>query len=95
MHRLGRLGRLGRWAAGHARIVFAAWAVLAVGLGIFAPKVEHALSGAGWQANGSESVAVRDLVQREFGGLNSTGLMVVVHSPAATVDSEQFRATVA
>ena len=95
LHRLGRLGQLGRWAAGHARIVFAAWAVLAVGLGIFAPKVEHALSGAGWQANGSESVTVRDLVQREFGGLNSTGLMVVVHSPTATVDSAQVRATLA
>jgi len=91
---VGPIGRLGRWAAEHARIVFIAWAVLAVGLGIFAPKVEHALSGAGWQANGSESVEVRDLVQSEFGGLNSTGLMVVVHSPTATVGSPQFRQTV-
>jgi len=93
--RAGPIGRLGRWAAEHARVVFVAWAVLAVGLGIFAPKVEHALSGAGWQANGSESVEVRDLVQREFAGLNSTGLMVVVHSPTATVASPQFRETVA
>jgi len=90
----GPIGRLGRWAAEHARIVFAAWAVIAIGLGIFAPKVEHALSGAGWQANGSESVEVRDLVQREFGGLNSTGLMVVVHSPSATAGSPQFQETV-
>ena len=29
--------------------------VIAVGLGAFAPKVEHALSGAGWEATGSES----------------------------------------
>jgi RND superfamily putative drug exporter len=91
----GPIGRLGRWAAGHAGVVFASWAVIAVGLGVFAPKVEHALSGAGWQANGSESVAVRDLVQRDFGGFNSTGLMVVVHSPAETVDSPQFRRTIA
>ncbi len=35
--------------------------------GFFAPRVEHALSGAGWQANGSQSVQVRDLVQKEFG----------------------------
>ena len=34
-----------------------AWVVVAVGLGVFAPRVETALSGAGWQANGSESVA--------------------------------------
>ena len=92
---VGPIGRLGRWAATHAGIVFAAWAVIAVGLGVFAPKVEHALSGAGWQANGSESVAVRDLVQKEFGGLNSTGLMVVVHSPDQTVDTPAFEQTIA
>jgi len=91
----GPIGRLGRWAARHAALVFAAWALVAVGLGYFAPKVEHALSGAGWQANGSESVDVRDLVQREFGGLNSTGLMVVLHSPSATVDAPQFQRAIA
>jgi len=90
----GPIGRLGGWAATHARVVFIAWAVLAVGLGILAPRVETALSGAGWQANGSESVQVRDLVQSEFGGLNSTGLMVVVHSPDQTVGSPAFAATV-
>jgi len=93
--RSGPVGRLGRWAATHARIVFAAWVVVTVGLGIFAPKVETALSGAGWQANGSESVQVRDLVQREFAGLNSTALMVVVHSADQTVDSPAFAQAVA
>jgi RND superfamily putative drug exporter len=88
--RSGPIGRLGRWAATHARIVFAAWFILAVGLGMFAPKVEHALAGAGWQANGSESVQVRDLVGREFAGLNSTGLMVVLHSADQTVQSPAF-----
>ncbi len=68
--------------------------MLAVALGFFAPRVEHALSGAGWQANGSESVQVRDLVQREFAGLNSTGLMVVVHSAGQTTTSPQFAQTV-
>ncbi len=92
--RSGPIGRLGRWAATHRRPVFLAWAVLAVGLGILAPRVETALSGAGWQANGSESVQVRDLVQSEFGGLNSTGLMVVVHSPDQTVNSPAFAATI-
>ncbi|WP_372789941.1 MMPL family transporter [Paraconexibacter sp.] len=88
---LGPLGRLGRWAAVNRRTVFIAWAVIVVGLGVFAPKVEHALSGAGWQANGSESVEVRDLVQSEFGGLNSTGLMVAMHSDTLTADSPAFQ----
>jgi RND superfamily putative drug exporter len=49
------IGRLGRFAATHRRRVFIAWAVIAVGLGALAPRVETALSGAGWQANGSDS----------------------------------------
>jgi RND superfamily putative drug exporter len=90
---VGPIGRLGGWAAVNRRKVFAAWALVAVGLGFFAPKVEHALSGAGWQANGSESVEVRDLVAHEFGGLNSTSLMVVVHSPTETTESPAFAST--
>jgi RND superfamily putative drug exporter len=75
---VGSLGRLGRWTADHARLVVVAWAVIAVGLGVFAPRAEHALSGAGWEANGSESVAVRDAIDAEFAGQGSYALMVVV-----------------
>ena len=92
--RPGPIGRLGRYAATHARTIFIAWAIIAVALGFLAPRVETALSGAGWQANGSESVQVRDLVQQEFAGLNSTGLMVVVHSPGQTTTSPAFQRTI-
>src|SRR5512133_1620394 len=44
--RFGPLGRLGAWTAGHFRVVLLVWAVIAVALGAFAPKVEHALAGA-------------------------------------------------
>ena len=50
---VGPIGRLGGWAADHVRVVALAWAVIAIALAVFAPKVETALSGAGWQANGS------------------------------------------
>ena len=50
---VGPIGRLGGWAADHVRVVSIAWAVVAIALAVFAPKVETALSGAGWQANGS------------------------------------------
>jgi RND superfamily putative drug exporter len=92
---VGPIGRLGRWAAEHVRAVAIAWAVLAVALGVFAPKVETALSGAGWQANGSESVQARTLVQRNFAGLSSSALMVVVHSQRQTVSAPGFRQAVA
>jgi putative drug exporter of the RND superfamily len=92
---LGPIGRLGRWAADHVRAVSIAWAVVALALAVFAPKVETALSGAGWQANGSESVTARTLIQENFGGLSSSGPIVVVHSPTLTTSSPAFRNTLA
>ena len=87
---VGPLGRLGRWTAGHGRVVALAWLVLALPLGILAPRVEHALSGAGWEASGSESVETRRLVEREFGGLSSSALTVVLHSDRSTVADAAF-----
>ncbi|MBJ7469930.1 MAG: MMPL family transporter [Solirubrobacteraceae bacterium] len=95
MHRYGALGRLGLWAAHHRRAVFVVWAILAVGLGFFAPKVEHSLSGAGWEATGSESVEVRQIVDEEFGGLSSSALMVVLHSPDQTLADPAMKEAVA
>ena len=46
--------------------------------GAFAPQVESALSGAGWQDSGSQSVKARDVIAKEFAGLGSTALQVVV-----------------
>jgi RND superfamily putative drug exporter len=92
---VGPLGRLGRWTVDHGRAVSVTWLIGAVALAVFAPKVETALSGAGWQANGSESVQARNLIQRNFAGLSSSALMVVVHSNAETTDAPAFRQTVA
>jgi RND superfamily putative drug exporter len=92
---VGPIGRLGRWTADHVRAVAIGWAVVAIALAVFAPKVETALSGAGWQANGSESVQARALVQRNFAGLSSSALMVVLYAPGLTVTSPEYRATIA
>ena len=76
----GPLGRLGVWVTRHRRATAAVWLLLVVGLGIFAPKVESQLSGAGWQADGSDSVAARELAQEHFGGNASSAIQVVVRS---------------
>jgi RND superfamily putative drug exporter len=89
---VGPLGRLGRWTADHVRAVALAWLAIAIGLGALAPMAEHALSGAGWEASGSESVEARRLVQEHFGGLSSQAFMVVVHSDAQTTADPAFRA---
>jgi putative drug exporter of the RND superfamily len=91
---VGPLGRLGGWTADHVRTVSIAWLIVAVVLAAFAPKVETALSGAGWQANGSESVQARALIQRNFSGLSSSALMVVVHSAHQTTASAGFSRTI-
>ncbi|TCJ00685.1 MMPL family transporter [Aeromicrobium sp. IC_218] len=81
----GPLGRLGTWVTDHARLVTVVWVVVVVGLGAFAPKVEHELSGAGWQADGSESVEARELAREHFGGNASSAIQVVVRSDDGAV----------
>ena len=95
MSNLGPIGRLGRYAATHVRVMAAGWLLAAVVLGFFAPRVEHALSGAGWEATGSQSVAARKVIDRHFGGLSSSALEVVVHSQTATVSDPALQSAIA
>ena len=79
-HDIGILGRLGLAVVRHARLTTMVWLLVIIGLGFFAPRVEANLSGAGWQANGSESVQARELAQAHFGGNASSAIQVVVRS---------------
>jgi RND superfamily putative drug exporter len=92
--RVGPIGRLGRYTATHLRTVLVGWLLVALVLGFFAPRVEKALSGAGWEASGSQSAQARKLIERDFAGLGSYGLMTVVYSPTQTVSSPTFRSTI-
>jgi RND superfamily putative drug exporter len=75
---LGRLGRLGAWAARHRRAVALVWGAVVLGLGALAPFADRALSGAGWEAPGSESVQARRALEAGFPGRGSYALPVVV-----------------
>ena len=92
---LGPLGRLGRWSARRRRLVFIAWAVVIVALGALAPRAEHALSGGGWQADGSESVRARQLIERHFAGHGSSALAVVVSARGHASGEPAFERAVA
>ncbi|MFJ2662740.1 MMPL family transporter [Nocardia fluminea] len=81
----GALARMGAMMARHAKWVFGVWLIALVALGAAAPSVFSSLAGAGWQANGSESVQVRELAQQHFGGNSSAAVQVVVHSDTRTV----------
>jgi RND superfamily putative drug exporter len=91
---VGPIGRLGRYTATHFRAVLAGWVVLALVLGFFAPRVETALSGAGWETTGSQSVQARQLINQNFHGLSSYALMTVVYSPSKTVSDPAFRSVI-
>ena len=79
----------------HFKAVLAAWLIALVALGALAPKVEHALSGAGWEASGSESVQVRQIADRQFAGFGAYSLMAVVSSETLVAGDAQFQRAVA
>jgi RND superfamily putative drug exporter len=92
---VGPIGRLGRYTATHFRGVLIGWLIVAIGLGVFAPKVETALSGAGWETTGSRSVQARQLIDKNFHGLSSYALLTVIYSPTQTADDPVFQSTIA
>jgi RND superfamily putative drug exporter len=93
--RVGPVGRAGRFTASHFRAVLIGWLLVALALGFLAPKVETALSGAGWETSGSQSVQARQLINKNFHGLSSYALTTVVYSPSQTINRPAFKSTVA
>lgn len=89
------LARLGRWSHEHRLPVIALWAVFAIGLGVFAPRLEHALSGAMWEVNASDSLEARQVLEREFGGFSSQSAVVVVQSDTLTAEDPAFQQAIA
>jgi hypothetical protein len=65
-----------------------AWLVVLGVFGAFAPKVMSSLSGAGWQDSGSTSVKARDIIAKDFAGLGSTALQVVVVDKSSSIASD-------
>ncbi|MFZ2173306.1 MAG: MMPL family transporter, partial [Rhodococcus sp. (in: high G+C Gram-positive bacteria)] len=89
------MAHLGSAMATHAKWVFGVWVIVLIALGAAAPSVFSSLAGAGWQANGSESVQVRELAEEHFGGNSSAAVQVVVHSDTLQVSDAPMQETVA
>jgi RND superfamily putative drug exporter len=86
--RPGLMARLGSWTATHLRAVLVGWAVMLVVFGFFAPRVQSALAGAGWQDSTSQSVAARNLIQRGLQGLGASALQVAIVDHQAPISSD-------
>lgn len=73
------LGRLGLWATIHRRAVVIGWLLLVAVAAPLAITLTGVLSGAGWDASGSESEAVRQELRSSFPDFPAEAAIVVVH----------------
>jgi RND superfamily putative drug exporter len=71
--------RLAAFSARHRRGVIATWLVLTIAAAPVAVTLNGALSGAGWEAQGSTAQQVRDELRRDFPALGAESPVVVYH----------------
>ena len=88
------LAALGRWSHAHRFTVIAVWTAIAIGFGVFAPRLDHALSGAMWEVNGSDSLAARRVLEQEFAGFSSQSAVAVFHSDTLEASVPAYQALV-
>jgi RND superfamily putative drug exporter len=75
--------RLAAFSAQHRRGVIAVWLLVAFAAAPLALTLTHALSGAGWEAQGSTAQRVRDEIRRDFPQLGAEDPVVVYHQRTA------------
>ena len=79
----GVLGRIAAFSARRRRAVITVWLLLAFAAAPLAVTLTGALSGAGWEAQGTTSQRVRDEIRRDFAGLGAEAAYVVYRQPQA------------
>jgi len=77
----GLLARLGRTAARRSRRVLALWALVVLVAAPLAITLTSALSGAGWEAQGSDAQKVRDELRADFPQLGAEAVIVAYRQP--------------
>ena len=88
--------RLAASMALHRRAVIITWLVVAFAAAPLALTLSSALSGAGWEAQGSIAQLVRDELRKNFGALGAENPIVVYHqSTPITSDPSGLDAVVA
>lgn len=78
----GWFARLARFSARRRRTVMLAWLVAVLAAAPLALGLSGALSGAGWEAQGSTAQGVRDELRAEFPDLGAEAAVVVYHQSA-------------
>ena len=84
--RVGLLARIGRSSARHPRRVILGWALLVLAAAPLAITLGRALSGAGWDAQGSTAARVRAELRAEFPQLGAEAAIVAYRQPTPIAD---------
>ncbi|MBX3287148.1 MAG: MMPL family transporter, partial [Actinobacteria bacterium] len=82
----GLLARIGRTAGRRPRRVLAVWAIVVLLAGPLAITLAGALSGAGWEAQGSTAQEVRDEIRRDFPQLGAESAVVAYQQRTPIAD---------
>ena len=85
--------RLAAFSARHRRGVIVTWLLVAFAAAPLALTLTGALSGAGWEAQGSTAQQVRDELRRDFPQLGAEDPVVVYHQTDAHRDRPRRVAT--
>lgn len=87
-------GRLARFSVRRRRPIMLAWLILTVAAAPLAIGVSGALSGAGWEAQGSIAQTVRDELRADFPMVGAESAIVVVHQKTPFADDPSAVAAV-
>jgi len=83
----GLLPAVARFSVRRRRLVIGIWAIITIAAAPFALTLTSALSGAGWEAQGSTAQEVRDELRRDFPQAGAEAAMVVVVQDTPITDS--------
>ncbi len=81
-HREGVLARVARFAGRRPKRILLAWALVVIVAAPLAATLTGALSGAGWEAQGSTAQRVRDEIRRDFPQLGAEAAVVAYRQAA-------------
>ena len=82
----GLLSRIAQFSAVHRKAVMLVWLLVALAAAPLAITLTGALSGAGWEAQGSTSQEVRDELRSDFAALGAEAAFVVYQQEAPLAD---------
>jgi RND superfamily putative drug exporter len=85
----GPLASIARFSVAHKKLVMLVWLAVVVAAAPLAIGLSSALSGAGWDAQGSDAEKVRQELRKDFPQVGAEAAMIVVQQPTPVTESPE------